>query len=135
MALKDALEDERIRLFKRSIFDLNKELEELRDQFNVARNMACSEWESSHVDRRFFPNRILPETMALLHQNFDQLQTQISLRRYLIIKIYKPLIPRYCFTEDFCDFDVKANVAYWSRELKKKKPQIGRTDTKLTTGT
>jgi len=131
--LNNQLKETAREVFKAGLQSLANEEKELKEQFNIARNLACSEWSNSIVG--FFPNRILPESCRLLNDNFNQLRTQISLKRYVLIMAMKPHVPKYCLCEDFCGFDIKNNVAYWSRELKKKNPQIGQTPTTALTTT
>lgn len=95
---KDHLKTTQIALFFEQLNALKREEQELFEQFNVARNLACSEWEYGLVPTSgggtsgLCVTRMIPEQMNLLKKNFDQWRADISYRRYALIKVYWPII-------------------------------------------
>lgn len=87
--------DLQIRLFDSMWARLAEEEEEARRHFDIARNMACSEWDES-----FFPSpsggyhglgpiKILPKTTLWLHRNYELLMRDITDRRKALMELFK----------------------------------------------
>jgi hypothetical protein len=95
---KDHLKSVQIELFYEQMNALEKEENELTEHFNIARNLACSEWEHGSIPsvsggrQGLRVTQMLPETMKLLHKNFDQQREEISYRRYALMKAFWPII-------------------------------------------
>lgn len=98
---KKHLKDIQIELFFQQLETLDNEEIALNEHFNIARNLACAEWEEGAVPSicggrdGIRISRILPNTMDLLNKNFDQQQEEISYRRYALIKAYYPVIKKH----------------------------------------
>ncbi len=92
------LKNIQIELFYEQLNALQAEEKELSEHYNIARNLACSEWERGSVPsvcggrEGLRVSRMLPDTMKLLQRNFDQQLDEISFRRYALIKAYYPII-------------------------------------------
>lgn len=92
------LKNIQIELFYEQVNALEAEEKELQEHYNIARNLACSEWEYGSVPSvcggrdGLRVSRMLPETMKLLERNYDQQRDEISYRRYALIKAYYPII-------------------------------------------
>lgn len=89
MSEKDVTK-EQAQLFQQLMNELYKEEEELVEQYNIARNLACSEWSKDFLGR-LGPNKMCPERMDLLEKNFNTLRSEISRKRYYaIVLFWKP---------------------------------------------
>ena len=81
---------EKAHLFQQVMNQLYKDEEELVEQYNIARNLACSEWSKDFLGR-LGPNKMCPERMDLLEKNFNTLRSEISRKRYYaIVLFWKP---------------------------------------------
>lgn len=102
-------------LFQQAWVMLYKEEEELREHFNVARNLACSEWSPDNIGGRMGPHKMLPDTMKLLMENFDMLLDEISRKRYYLMVAFEPFLKKagHWPTEQECDC-----FEYWNEKLK-----------------
>ena len=92
------LRDTQVQLFFDQFAALKREEDELNEHFNIARNLACSEWEYGLVPTNgggitgLRVARMVPDKLDLLRKNFDQQRSEISYRRYALIKVYMPII-------------------------------------------
>lgn len=96
---KDHLKKVQVELFFDQIHALEKHETELNEHFNIARNLACSDWEYGPIpsvsggrDGLRTTRIIRGEALDLLQKNFDKQRDDISYRRYALIKAYYPLI-------------------------------------------
>lgn len=95
---KNHLKNIQVELFYKQINALKDEEKELQEHYNIARNLACSEWEHGSVPsvcggrEGLRVNRMLPESMNLLQKNYDKHLEDLSYRRYALIKAYYPII-------------------------------------------
>lgn len=95
---KKYLKDIQVELFFQQLEALDKEETELYEHFNIARNLACSEWEEAVIPsvcggrHGIRVSRVLPKTMDLLNKSYDQQREELSYRRYALIKAYYPII-------------------------------------------
>jgi nitrate reductase cytochrome c-type subunit len=69
-----------------------KEIEQLKEQLNIARNLACTTWEYCKIHRSSIPTRTAPGSTDLLHENEGKLLEEIAVRRFYIICIHYPYI-------------------------------------------
>lgn len=113
-------ESENVALFRTCLASLAKKLENLDKDCAIARNLACTEWTNDPFTNKLVPNKILPDLLPLLQENLEKLRSEISFGRYSAIKAFQKIIPKDYITPEFCGFDVKANIKYWDKELKKK---------------
>ena len=112
MSEKDVTK-EQAHLFQQLMNELYKEEEELEEQYNIARNLACSEW-SKDILGRLVPNKMCSERMDLLEKNFNTLRDEISRKRYYAIVIFwKPRMKSgILLTENQVDC-----LQYWETQL------------------
>lgn len=80
-----------VKLFQQMRYHLLEDVKELESHFNIARNLACTEWSDNFIDN-LTPNQMFPDRMDLLHKNFDMLRSELSYKRYLLIKAFIPLV-------------------------------------------
>lgn len=78
---------EQAHLFQKVIHNLEKDEQELAEQYSIARNLACSEWSKDFIGR-IGPNKMFPERMDLLEKNFNTLRSEISRKRYFAIVLF-----------------------------------------------
>ena len=107
-------------LFVDTMYQISKQLKELEDHFNVARNLACSDLSSSWMngDRIDF-DRLYPEQMDKLHNNFNLMREYLSFQRYLAIKVYLPHLKSKTIV---LEEDWSQCYEYWEEKLKGVKP-------------
>jgi hypothetical protein len=97
-AMKTTLRDRHAYLYEQMAAQLRREIKELEDHFNVARNLACSEWTfriipsptGGRVGKS--PTRMKPETMDLLRKNYDMLRKELSELEKVLEDIFRPLL-------------------------------------------
>lgn len=105
---KDYLTAVQIELFYSQMNLLEAEDIKLNEYFNIARNLACSEWErgilptASGGREGLIVTKILPKTTDLLKKNFEQQKIDISYRRYALMKAYWPIIKDRIGTNNEC---------------------------------
>ncbi len=81
---------EQAHLFQQVMRRLHEDEQELLEQYNISRNLSCSEWSKDFLGR-LGPNKILPDRMDLLEKNFKTLRSEISRKRYYaIVLFWKP---------------------------------------------
>jgi hypothetical protein len=116
------LEAEQIALFKTLWGVLKAEEKTLEDEFNIARNLACSEWTVIGHDpfgvRQ--PTKMLPDTMELLRINHAASLEELSRRKYFLLKAFLPTLK----AADLFGIYDHGCYEYWEKELKKKKPEL-----------
>jgi hypothetical protein len=121
VSVKARLQAEQIDLFRTMWTVLHTEEQNLEDHFNIARNLACSEWTVVGHDpfgvRQ--PTKMLPETMGLLHVNHTAAIEELSRRKYFLIKAFLPMLK----AANYGGYDHNC-YDYWEKELKKKKPEL-----------
>ena len=100
---------------------LEKEQKELLNDYNIARNMACSEWtDDKTVHHMLVPTKILPDMTKLLWHNYQQLLEQLSFSRYCLIKTYLPLLKKaYKFKVRNGKTEKELCYEYWEEKLGK----------------
>jgi hypothetical protein len=84
---------EQWQLYRKIRCQLKREEDELRENFGIARNLACSDWgrclEGLHV------TRIHPDRTDKLHLNFEILLDEISRQRYYLMVAFEPMLRRF----------------------------------------
>lgn len=121
---KSHLKSTQIDLFFAQLNALKREEQELFEHLNIARNLACCEWEhgllptSGGGTTGLRISRIIPEQMDLLKKNFDQQREEISYRRYALIKVYMPIIKeRVKDLNDMGEYnEFNEIVEYWEKK-------------------
>lgn len=114
------LQREKEDLFTQLWDQLQQEENQLREDFNTARNLACSTWEFVDVAPSPVPTRYEAERMDLLEKNFQLLMEKISRKRYFLVKAFGDLLRQDAgFKNKFIDL-----VSYWDEELKKQEPNL-----------
>ena len=89
---------------------LAREEEELRTHFNIARNLACSEWNETLLGSQ--PTKILPDRTDLLRENYARMLDEISKKRYYLTCAFMALLG-----DDIVYLDGgKANWEYWESQ-------------------
>ena len=81
---KQEIASEQLHLFQEVMFVLNKQENDLSENFDLSRNMACSEFSRDFLGR-LTPTKIIPEKTELLQKNFETLRSEISRKRYYAI--------------------------------------------------
>jgi hypothetical protein len=95
---KKHLQNIQIELFYSQLNALAKQDQELLEHFNIARNLACSEWDYGLIPSSYGGRdglriaKTFPSQMELLRSNLDKQREEISYRRYALIKAYYPII-------------------------------------------
>lgn len=95
---KNYLKNIQIELFHEQLNAIETEEKELQEHYNIARNLACSEWEHGSVPsvgggrQGLLVSRTLPESTKLLQENYGKQLQEISYRRYALIKAYYPIV-------------------------------------------
>ncbi len=95
---KTHLKNVQIELFFEQLNALGREDAELLEHYNIARNLACSEWEYNSIPsvcggrQGLRISRMIPDQMKLLKKNYEQQRQEISYRRYALIKAYYPIV-------------------------------------------
>jgi hypothetical protein len=108
-----------MRVFEVAWVGLQKEESDLNDSFNIARNMACSEWSEAIIPSPtggYFglrPNKIKPETMKLLHKNYETQRLELSQRRYALLKLFQPIFKK---TRHQITADQLECIRYWESQ-------------------
>ena len=99
-----------IELFYDQLNALRAEEEELNEHFQIARNLACSEWEygdiptSSGGRKGLRTIRYYKEKMELLSKNFDKQLEYISYKKYALIKAYIPIITVNNYSRELMEY-------------------------------
>lgn len=112
---------EKIRLFRTLWGVIKKEEVELNNDFNTARNMACSEWKFVDAVVGTSPVKMLPEQMKLLRRNFHLLQEEISRRKYFLIRAFWATL-KVCGVP--LSDEQRSCYEYWKKELAKDEPNL-----------
>jgi len=107
------IETEKAHLVRSLLGIIEEEVQRLDDNFQVARNLACSTWTNSNGGK--VPSQIHPEEMVRLRKNYEMLRANISRRKYFIIKAFKP---------EGWKKEYAGCVDYWDKELKKQNPRL-----------
>lgn len=110
------IEFERISMFNLMSSQLLKEEEQLVEHFNIARNLACSTW-NVNMQLISMPNRMHPERMDLLHENYNALRIEISRKRCYIVEMAIAYLGMKK-ARSFINGDCWAAYDYWHKELK-----------------
>lgn len=118
---KKRIREQNVELFKMGMHTLDKELRDLDEQFNIARNLACTEWSKDPYGESLVPNKILPERTSLLRKNYDYLREEISFKRYLLAKAFMPLV---LHLNRYCNFDISSNIKYWNKRIKEDEKKV-----------
>ena len=112
----ESLENLQVELFFEQLNAIAKQEDKLHDHFNIARNLACSEWEVSAIPSvaggRYGLQtvRMLPDQMKLLHTNCNKLREELSYRKYALIKAYQHVI------KDRLTGDLLEVLKYWEKK-------------------
>ncbi len=113
---KSHLKNIQIELFHEQLNALDAEAKELNEHYNIARNLACSQWEYGSIPSvcggrdGLRVSRTLPDSMNLLRANFDKHLDEISYRRYALIKAYYPII------KDRIDSKLTLCFEFWEKK-------------------
>ncbi len=104
------------RLLMQGLREIADQEQKLSQDFETARNMACSELtvSPSIVGSCLIPNKMLPKTMELLRKNFRLLQEELSFSRYCLIEAFKGRTGSLVRL----DKDQEGCYEYWSEKLK-----------------
>jgi len=110
-----------IRMFQDSMRSLECEKIKLDEDYQIARNLACSEYGLSQSDDVLMPMKICHKEMDRLRQNSALHVEMISIRRYMTMKAFLPLLPPDYFKE-WLPEEHKRCYEYWDDKIGSLKP-------------
>jgi hypothetical protein len=117
--VKQQLENEQVTLFRNLWDALVEEDLELEEQFQTAKDLACSKWDFSDTGPRK-PVEVVPDSCTLLEKNFDARREEISRRKYFLIKAFLPFLGvGYLLNKE-----QRVCYDYWEKELTKQDPNL-----------
>jgi hypothetical protein len=118
---QEQIDSEKITLFNFLWAALEKEKDEIKKEFGLARNLACTEWQFSYLNGELLPVKTIPQRTDLLDKNFNLMIETNSRRKYFLIEVFLPILENLMAG---LDEEQTAVYQYWKQELVKENPEL-----------